>query len=57
MLCYSKQDETINVKSKKTEIYQKKQTLVTSKHSPTEIRTDHENKTSIYTLNIYLLLC
>jgi len=31
MLCYNKQKK-INVKSKKTEIYQEKQTLVTSKH-------------------------
>jgi hypothetical protein len=28
-----------------------------SKHSPTEIRIDHGNETSIYTLNIYLFLC
>jgi hypothetical protein len=35
----------------------RKQTLVTSKRPPTEIKTDHGNKTSIYTLNIYLLLC
>jgi hypothetical protein len=27
MLCYSKQKEKINAKSKKTEIYQEKQTL------------------------------
>jgi hypothetical protein len=56
MLCYNKQKK-INVKSKKTEIYQEKQTLVTSKHPPTEIKTDHGNETSIYTLNIYLFLC
>jgi hypothetical protein len=54
---YSKQKETINIKSKKTEIYQEKQTLVASKYPPTEIRIDHRNKTSIYTLNIYLFLC
>jgi len=28
MVCYSKQKETINAKSKKTKIYQEKQTLV-----------------------------
>ena len=54
---YSKQKETINAKSKKTKIYQEKQTLVTSKYPPTEIRINHRNKTSIYTLNIYLFLC
>jgi hypothetical protein len=54
---YSKQKETINIKSKKTEIYQEKQTLVASKYPPTEIRIDHRNKTSIDTLNIYLFLC
>jgi len=54
------------LKQKKTENYQAKlkkirklsreQTLVASTHSPTEIRTDHENETSIYILNIYLFL-
>jgi len=57
MLCYSKQKETINAKSKKTKIYQEKQTLVVSKHLPIEIRTDHGNETSVYTLNISLSLC
>jgi hypothetical protein len=57
MLCYSKQKEAINVKSKKTKIYQEKQTLFANKRLPTEIRTDHENETSIYTLNIYIFLC
>jgi len=56
MLCYSKQKEAINAKSKKTEIYQEKQTLVARKHPPIEIRIDLGNKTSIYTLNIYLFL-
>ena len=42
---YSKQKETINVKSKKTKIYQEKQTLVTSTHPSIEIRTNHRNKT------------
>jgi hypothetical protein len=56
-LCYSKQKETINAKSKKTKIYQEKQTLVVSKHLPIEIRTDHGNETSVYTLNISLFLC
>jgi len=37
MLCYSKQKETINAKSKKTKIYQEKQILVVSKRPPTEI--------------------
>jgi len=41
---YSKQKETINAKSKKTKIYQEKQTLVANKHPPTEIRTDHRNE-------------
>jgi hypothetical protein len=54
------------LKQKKIENYQAKlnkirklsreQTLVTSKHPPTEIRTDHGNETSIYFLNIYLFL-
>jgi hypothetical protein len=57
MLCYSKQKETINVKSKKTKIYQEKQILIASKCSSTDIKTDHENETSIYTLNIYLFFC
>jgi len=52
MLCYSKQKETINAKSKKTKIYQEKQTLVVSKHLPIEIRTDHGNETSVYTLSL-----
>jgi hypothetical protein len=30
--------------------------LVTRKHPPTEIMTDHGNKTSIYILNIHLFL-
>jgi hypothetical protein len=55
------------LKQKKIETYQAKlnrirklsreQTSVASKHSPTEIRTDHRNEMSIYTLNIYLFLC
>jgi uncharacterized protein YcnI len=55
------------VKQKKTKNYQAKlnkirklsreQTLVVSKHPPMEIKTDHRNETSIYTLNIYLFLC
>jgi len=54
------------LKQKKTENYQAKlnkirklsreQTLIASKHPPTEIRTDHGNETSIYILNIYLFL-
>ena len=52
-----KQKKAINAKSKKTKIYQEKQTLVASKHPPTEIRTDYGNEMSIYTLNIYLFLC
>jgi hypothetical protein len=52
------------LKQKKIENYQTKfnkirklsreQTLVTSTHPSTEIRTDHGNETSIYILNIYL---
>ena len=49
---YSKRKETINAKSKKTKIYQEKQTLVVSKHLPIEIRTDHGNETSVYTLSL-----
>ena len=55
------------LKQKKTKNYQAKvnkikklsreQTLVSSKHPPTKIKIDHENETSIYTLNIYLFLC
>ena len=54
------------LKQKKTENYQTKfnkirklsreQTLVTSTHPFTEVRTDHGNETSIYILNIYLFL-
>jgi len=54
------------LQQKKTENYQAKlnkirklsreQTLVASKHPPTEIRTHHGNETSIYILNIYLFL-
>jgi hypothetical protein len=40
---YSKQKDTINVKSKKIEIYQEKETSVVSKHPLIEIRTDHRN--------------
>jgi len=42
---------------RKPKFIKKKQTLVASKHPPTEIRTDHGNETSNYTLNIYLFLC
>ena len=52
ILCYSKQKETINAKSKKTKIYQENKPW----RPPTEIKTDHGNESSIYTLNIYLLL-
>jgi hypothetical protein len=54
------------LKQKKTENYQAKlkkirklsreQTSVASTHPPIEIKTNHENKTSIYILNIYLFL-
>jgi hypothetical protein len=54
------------LKQKKIENYQAKlnkirklsreQTLLASTHPPTEIRTDHGNETSIYSLNIYLFL-
>jgi len=54
------------LKLKKTKNYQikfnnirklsREQTLIASKRIPTEIRTDHGNKTSIYILNIYLFL-
>jgi hypothetical protein len=55
-----------SLKQKKTENYQTKfnkikklsreQTLVTSTHPLTKIRTNHGNETSIYILNIYLFL-
>jgi len=51
------------LKQMKTENYQmnfrklsREQTLVTSTHPPTEIRTYHGNEKSIYILNIYLFL-
>jgi len=53
-----KQKKTKNyqVKVNKIKKLSREQTLVASKHPPTEIRTDHGNETSIYILNIYLFL-
>jgi hypothetical protein len=58
MLSRLKQKKTENYQAKLNKIIKlsREQTLVASKHPPTEIRTDHGNKTSIYILNIYLLL-
>jgi hypothetical protein len=56
-LCYAivnrKKQSMLNQRKPK---FIKKKTLVTSKRSPTEIRTNHENKMSIYTLKIYIFL-
>jgi hypothetical protein len=53
-----KQKKTENYKTKFNKIRKlsREETLVTSIHPPTEIRTDHGNETSIYILNIYLFL-
>jgi len=53
-----KQNKTENYQTKFNKIRKlsREQTLVASTHPPTEIRTDHGNKTSIYILNIYLFL-
>jgi hypothetical protein len=53
-----KQKKTANYQAKLNKIRKlsREQTLVTSKHPPTEIRTDHGNETSIYILNIDLFL-
>jgi len=51
-----KKAENYHAKLNKIRKLSKEQTLVTSKHPPTEIRTDHGNETSIYILNIYLFL-
>jgi len=66
MICNLGAWKLSRLKQKKTENYQAKvnkirklsreQTLVSSKYPPMEIRTDHGNETSIYTLNIYLFL-
>jgi hypothetical protein len=66
MICNLGAWKLSRLKQKKTENYQAKvnkirklsreQTLVSSKHPPMEIRTDHGNETSIYTLNISLFL-
>jgi hypothetical protein len=56
MLFRLKQKKTKNYQTKFNKIRKlsREQTLVTSTHPSTEIRTDHENETSIYILNIYL---
>jgi hypothetical protein len=51
-----KKIENYETKFNKNRKLSSKQTLVTSTHPPTEIRTDHGNETSIYILNIYLFL-
>jgi hypothetical protein len=53
-----KQNKTENYQAKLNKIRKlsREQTLVTSKHPPTEIKTDHGNETSIYIMNIYLFL-
>jgi hypothetical protein len=51
-----KKIENYETKFNKNRKLSREQTLVTSTHPPTEIRTDHGNETSIYILNIYLFL-
>jgi hypothetical protein len=51
-----KKIENYQVKLNKFGKLSREQTLVTSTHPPTEIRTDYGNETSIYFLNIYLFL-
>jgi hypothetical protein len=51
-----KKTENYRTKFNKIRKLSREQTLVASKHPPTEIITDHGNKTSIYILNIYLFL-
>jgi hypothetical protein len=53
-----KQNKTENYQAKLNKIRKlsREQTLVTSKHPPTEIKTDHGNETSIYIMNIYIFL-
>jgi len=51
-----KKKENYRAKLKKIRKLSREQTLVASKHPPTEIRADHGNETSIYILNIYLFL-
>jgi hypothetical protein len=58
MLSSPKQKKTENYQAKLNKIKKlsREQTLVASKHPPTEIKTNHGNETSIYILNIYLFL-
>jgi hypothetical protein len=51
-----KKKEKYRAKLKKIKKLSREQILVASTHSPTKIRTDHGNETSIYILNIYLFL-
>jgi hypothetical protein len=51
-----KKTENFQTKFNKIKNLSREQTLVTSKHPPTEIRTGNGNETSIYILNIYLFL-
>jgi hypothetical protein len=51
-----KKIENYQTKFNKIRKLSREQALVASKHPPTEIRTDHRNKTSIYILNIYLFV-
>jgi hypothetical protein len=52
-----KKIENYQIKCHKIRKISREQTLVANNtHPPTEIRTDHGNETSIYILNIYLLL-
>ena len=52
-----KKIENYQVKLNKIKNLSREQTLVSSKRPPIKIKTDHGNERSIYTLNIYLLLC
>jgi hypothetical protein len=58
MLSRLKQNKRENYQAKLNKIRKlsRQQTLVTSKRPPIKIKTDHENETSIYILNIYLFL-
>jgi len=55
--CYLEKQKTMKQNLIKSENYQEnKPWSQVHIYSPTEIKTDHGNKTSIYILNIYLFL-
>ena len=51
-----KKIENYQAKLNKIKKLSRKETSVVSTHPPIQIRTDHENETSIYIMNIYLFL-